>query len=166
MCDLPCFVEESCSVKGLILPHQILVADPEGSIVAESMVELHHPLWCPLFASIRPSSRPLSFAPGILEKTEAMAINLDSSHDRIGMAFFDAFAFTPSFENTCGTAEQEFLIHFEELVPPEVFLVENVGGEELACYPASEVFHALARKTPLDCCKVSMSLCVCFLQKW
>lgn len=82
------------------------------------------------------------------------------------MAFFDAFAFTPAFEDTCSAAEQELFVDFEELVRPEVFFVQNVGGEELACYPASEIFNALACEASLDCCKVSMSLRVCFLQKW
>lgn len=69
VCNRPCLIEESCSVEGLILPEQVLIADPECPIVAKAMIELDHPLRRPLLTAIRPSASPLTLAPRVLEKT-------------------------------------------------------------------------------------------------
>lgn len=95
-----------------------------------------------------------------------MSIDLNSSHDGVSVAFFDAFAFTPTFEDTCGAAKEELLVDFEKLVLPEVLLVEDICSEELACYAASKVFDAFTGEASFDGCKVAVSFSICFLEKW
>lgn len=166
MSDLPRIIKESRPIKRLVLPQQILIADPEGAIIAKSMLKLDHPLWRPLFAAIRPSTSPLAFTPRIFQEAEAVSIDLNSSHDGVSMAFFDAFALTPTSEDTCCAAKEELLVDFEKLVLPEVFLVEDICSEELAGYAASEVFDAFTGEASFDGCEVAVSFSICFLKKW
>ncbi len=56
------------------------------------------------------------------------------------MAFLDAFALAPAFEDPSGAAKEEVFVDVEQFVLPEGFFVEDIGGEELDCYAASKVF--------------------------
>lgn len=82
------------------------------------------------------------------------------------MAFFDPFALTPAFEHSRSATKQELFVDFEKLVLPEVFLVEDVGGEELAGYTAGEVFNTFTSEASFNGCKVAVSFGVRFLKKW
>jgi hypothetical protein len=135
-------------MKCLIFPQEIFIAHPERTVIAKTMLQLRHPFWRPLFATVRPRPSPFPFAPWILDEKKALAVDFYGSHDGIGVSFFDAFAVAPSAEKASSTAEEKLVIYFEEFFLPEIFLVQNISGEEFCCDTASEVFNAFP--TPLS----------------
>jgi len=112
------------------------------------MLQLRHPFRRPFFATVGPGTSPFPFAPWILDEKKALAVDFHGSHNGIGVSFFDAFAVAPSAQKTSSTAEEKLVIYFEQLLLPEIFLVQNISGEELCCDTASEVFNTFA--TPLS----------------
>jgi hypothetical protein len=100
---------------------------------------------------LTPWTSPFTLTPRISQKTKPLPIHLDSSHDRICMAFIDPFAISPGAPKDASCAsEEKVLVDLQELFLPKVFLVENVSAEDLCCDAASQIFQRLASETSLD----------------
>lgn len=130
------------------------------------MIQALHPLGCPLLRAIAPGASPFTFAPRISKKIfsiggrrrltiglpnpyESLSIDFSGIYDGVCVQPDNAFSINaictlPCVKTPGPTAEQEFLIHFQEFVGPKFLSIENVGGKQLGCHAARKILDCFS----------------------